>query len=215
MHNFTTKIFASLSAQAASLCVLTLVMAPVALAQRPDPSQVYVRSIIYAGSGCPAGTVASYVSPDSSTFDLMFDSFIAEAGPGVPLTESRKVCSINLDLTMPQGWSYSVHSAETRGFASLDAGTSAAQTNRYSFQGSTPSASFGSMMSGPLAQDFTFMDRLGMTRQVWSPCGASRSLNLRVEASVKASGGRRALLTVNELEGGYSLRYFLSFKRCN
>ena len=215
MHTLTTKILASVSAQAAALALLTLAMAPAALAQRPHPHQVYVRGITYGGSGCPAGTVAANVSFDASAFDLMFDSFVAEAGPGVPLSESRKVCTINLDLAVPQGWSYTVNSVQTRGFASLDAGTSATQMNRYYFQGSASTAPFRSTMYGPLARDYSFTDQLGLSNQVWSPCGASRSLNLAVEARVQASGGRRALLTVNEVDGGYSRRYFLAFKRCN
>lgn len=215
MHTFTTKILASLSAQAATFTLLAVAMAPAALAQRPDPRQVFVRAINYAGSGCPAGTVAANVSSDASAFDLLFDSFVAEAGPGVPLMESRKLCTINLDLSIPQGWSYAVSSVQTRGFANLESGTSATQMNRYYFQGSASTATFRSTMNGPLTRDYVFTDQLSASNQVWSPCGASRALNLAVEARVQAPSGRRALLTVNEVDGGYSRRYFLAFKRCN
>jgi len=190
-------------------------MAPAALAQRPDPHQVFVRNLTFAGSGCPAGTVAANVSADASAFSLLFDSFIAEAGPGVSMMESRKACTINLDLAVPQGWSYAVSSVETRGFASLDSGTTATQMNRYYFQGSTQTATFRSDLRGPLNRDYSVVDQLGLNSQVWSPCGASRSLNLTVEARVSATSGRRALLTVNTVDGGYSRRYFLAFRRCN
>jgi hypothetical protein len=34
----------------------------------PDPSQVYIQSITYGGTGCPQGTVGSFISSDSQTY---------------------------------------------------------------------------------------------------------------------------------------------------
>ena len=48
------------------------------------PDWVRVRSISYAGSGCPAGTVAQNIAPDRLAFTLLFDSYLAEAGPSIP-----------------------------------------------------------------------------------------------------------------------------------
>ena len=36
-------------------------------AASPDPSQVYLKGIAYGGTGCPQGTVGSYISPDRQT----------------------------------------------------------------------------------------------------------------------------------------------------
>jgi hypothetical protein len=33
----------------------------------PDPSQVSIRGITYAGSGCPANSVGQFLSTDAST----------------------------------------------------------------------------------------------------------------------------------------------------
>lgn len=211
MLSFSTKLIASLPVAAATLAVT---FAPAALAQRPDPRQVYVNSIAFAGSGCPAGTVAGSVSADAAAFNLVFDSFIAEAGPGVPFSESRKTCMINLDLHVPSGWSYAVSSVETRGYAALQGGTSATQTLRYYFAGSATSGALQGTITGPRDSGYVLRDQVGLASQVWSPCNVSRSLNINLAVRVQASGGRHGLVTVDEIDGGYSNHYFLSFRRC-
>jgi hypothetical protein len=55
--------------------ILTLVLATAAFAMpaniearvAPDPSQVYINNIVYGGSGCPQGSVGSYISGDRQT----------------------------------------------------------------------------------------------------------------------------------------------------
>ncbi|KAJ3345298.1 hypothetical protein HDU91_007394, partial [Kappamyces sp. JEL0680] len=78
----------------------------------PDPSTVYVNGITYGGSGCPAGSVATAFSADRTIFTMIYDSFIASSGTGVPVTESRKNCQVNVDMHYPQGWSYAIVSVD-------------------------------------------------------------------------------------------------------
>jgi len=33
----------------------------------PNPTQVYIKAISYGGTGCPQGTVGSFISTDKST----------------------------------------------------------------------------------------------------------------------------------------------------
>jgi hypothetical protein len=55
--------------------ILTLVLATAAFAMpannavraAPDPSQVTLNNIVYGGSGCPQGSVGSYISGDRQT----------------------------------------------------------------------------------------------------------------------------------------------------
>ena len=108
---------------ALGIAAVTVLAAPAVFAQAPDPSQVYIRNISYAGSGCPAGSTSQDISPDLKAFTLLFDQFVASAGPGIALPESRKNCQITVDLVYPQGWSYTVFSADYRGYASLTPGS--------------------------------------------------------------------------------------------
>ena len=102
-----------------------------AAAQGPKPSETYIAGLTYGGSGCPAGSVASAFSPDRKTFTMIFDSFVASSGTGVPITEGRKNCQINVDMRYPQGWSYSIVTVDYRGYASLPAGVTATQKSTY------------------------------------------------------------------------------------
>lgn len=105
-------------------------------AQVPDPPPwVTIRSVSWAGSGCPAGTVADNLSPDFTAFTLLFDSYVAELGPGLPLSLSRRNCQILIDLNFPQGWSYSVFDVDYRGFANVESGVSGVQQSVFYFQG--------------------------------------------------------------------------------
>ena len=42
-------------------------LAPTATAITPNPSQVYINSISYGGTGCPQGSVGSFLSADRQT----------------------------------------------------------------------------------------------------------------------------------------------------
>src|SRR5947208_7771357 len=72
----------------------------------PDPSKVWISGITTGGTGCPDGTVSQVFSDDRSTFTLIFDTYIASLGPGVPITESRKNCQLNINLHYPGGFQY-------------------------------------------------------------------------------------------------------------
>ena len=55
---------------ALGLAALAYALPSVELVHRgdgPDPSQVYFESIVWNGSGCPAGSTGNYTSPDGQT----------------------------------------------------------------------------------------------------------------------------------------------------
>lgn len=70
-----------------------------------------------------------------TSFTLIFDKYVAQIGPGVATTESRKFCQVNLQLHYPQGFQYSILKTIYRGFAQLDAGVTGSQEATYYFSG--------------------------------------------------------------------------------
>jgi len=50
----------------ASVATATAIPAAQAAAA-PDPSQVYLKGIAYGGTGCPQGTVGTFISADRQT----------------------------------------------------------------------------------------------------------------------------------------------------
>jgi hypothetical protein len=183
-------------------------------AEAPDPNQVHIQSIAYAGSGCPAGTVSESVAPDAKAFTLLFDSYVAEAGPGVSLAAGRKNCQIAVDLRFPQGWSYTIFDVDYRGYVQLDRGATGLQKSSYYFQGQSLGPSLQSTFTGPVDKDYHFRDSLGVDAVVYSPCGMSRALNLNTQVRVTARGGSRALMTTDSIDGQLSHVYGIRWKRC-
>lgn len=181
-----------------------------------NPEYVRVRSITYAGTGCPAGTVMQNISPDYQAFTLEFDSFNAESGPGLSLSRSRKNCSIVLSLDHPAGWSYTVDTVDYRGYVSLDSNVQATQKSSYYFQGQSATASLQTSFTGPISRDYQVRDVLGLNAQVWSPCGASRALILNAQVRTDNSRSRngRGLLTIDSIFAYSTYRYGIRWRRC-
>jgi hypothetical protein len=199
----------------ALLALMALAVGGNALALGPDPTKVKIAGISYAGSGCPAGSVSEMLSPDREAFTLLFDSYIAEAGPGISLANGRKNCQVAVDLRFPQGWSYTIFDVDYRGFAQLDPGTVGTQKTTYYFQGSSQSVSLQSNYTGPKNADYHIRDSLGLDAVVWSPCGATRAVNMNTQVRVTASGSRRALMTIDSIDGQLKHRYGIRWRRCS
>jgi hypothetical protein len=180
------------------------------------PDYVRVRSISYAGSGCRAGTVAENVSPDLQAFTLLFDSYIASAGPGISPLEKRKNCTLNIDLDFPQGWSFTIFTVDYRGYVSLERGVNGLQTSKYYFQGQPATGTLSTPIAGPVDRDYQIRDTLGLSAEVWSPCGAQRALNINTDVRVDNTRNRRAtgLMTVDSIDGQLKLIYGIKWRRC-
>lgn len=180
------------------------------------PEYVRVRSLSYAGTGCPAGTVASNVSPDNQALTLLFDSYFAEVGPGLPLSAGRKNCQVVVSLDFPPGWSYTLATVDYRGFLSLDAGVTATQSSSYYFQGGFGTGTLSTTVAGPVARDYQIRDVLGLSAQVWSPCGANRALNINTQVRADNSRNRngRGLITKDSIDLTLKQIYGITWRRC-
>jgi hypothetical protein len=182
----------------------------------PDPTQVYIQRIDYAGTGCPAGSVSGNIALDAKAFTLLFDNFVADAGPHIPLTEARKNCQLNIQLHVPQGWSYAIATVDYRGYMLLDPSVTATQRSTYYYAGSLQQASAQSTWAGPQDQDYVVRDTLGLASLVWSPCGAQRNLNINAEVRVnnRITPGSSGMLTVDSIDGKVEQIYGFLWRRC-
>jgi len=183
---------------------------------KPDPSQVYVQSITYGGSGCPQGSVATSISDDAQTFTLIFDQFIASVGPKVPLTESRKNCQLNINLHIPSGWQYSIATADYRGFVQLDPKLVATQKSIYYFQGEVAQVSAGTDFTGPANKDYLVHDEIPFESTVWSPCGVIRPINantqIRIDTTKNPNGSGQ--MTTDSIDGKVTHKLGFTWMKC-
>jgi Domain of unknown function (DUF4360) len=96
--------------------------APAARQTGPNPNDVYIQAFTYAGSGCPVGSVANAIDATKTVLILLYDSYVAQIGPGTLTTDYRKNCQINLELQYPSGWQFSLSSVDYRGLVDLGSG---------------------------------------------------------------------------------------------
>lgn len=182
----------------------------------PDTSKVYVESMTYGGSGAPQGSVGNSFSNDRTSITLIFDHFVVSSGPGVPNTEGRKNAQLNLNLRVPNGWTYSIASVDFRGYVQLPAGVTAEIKATSYFQGEVTQSSAGASLRGPVDKDYLVRDTVPQASQVWMPCGrvVPLNLNLNVQARLLGPASASAQLTTDRIDGKVKMILGLQWRRC-
>ena len=181
-----------------------------------DLTKVYIEGITYAGSGCKAGSVAVSNSKDFTVFTLRFDSYVTSIGPGTQFTDRRKNCNLNVKLHYPKGYQYTLYQADYTGTANLEKGVSATQESQYWFARETPRATLRAKWSGPFSDNYNFRDTLVHDAWVWSPCGASTTLNINTQLNLDNTGYPQAsgYIAPNGIDPNVKTLYGISWRKC-
>jgi hypothetical protein len=56
------------------------------------------------GSGCPDGRASIQLDASGTIFDVAFDQYTVQTGPGFDLSEARKNCRLSFNLEFPTGY---------------------------------------------------------------------------------------------------------------
>lgn len=196
--------------------VLTSVMLLGSVAIANGPDTVTLGNPAVAGSGCPAGSVDSVLSPDKTSLSILFDEFIAEAEAG---DRDRKNCDVAIPVKVPQGFSVSVIDMDYRGYAYLPRGAESLFTTEYFFAG-TRGPSMSERFRGPMDDEYLVNNKLIATASSWSPCGQSVILRSKASVNLNNRRGREdAEMTVDSIDASvdtrFAIKYYLSWKKCN
>lgn len=199
--------------------LLSLLMTSyVAIAQTaPNPNQVSIQRITYAGKGCRQGTVSGNIAFDARAFTLTFNDFIAELGPNVPRGANSTHCTVTVDIRIPQGWSYTLFNADFRGYVALDAGARADLRTSYYFQANrNQTVRFNQQFRGYTEENFFKRDTVGIEDTVWSTCGRNRALNIEttVDLSNQGSQQRQGLFAIDSIDGSFTQVFGIRWMRC-
>jgi hypothetical protein len=184
----------------------------------PNPSGAYFANVTANGTGCPAGTWDAGISDDGKAFTVTFSGYETTVTPGQAF--AIKDCTLSIDLRTPEGFSFSVSSFHYQGYATLDQpGMSAKQTAKYYFQGNpVPAKELRSDMAGPYDDSYVFSDDVGVADLVWSPCGASRTLEAQTRLVLQNNTAKTGsgYLNTSSVDGEVKtvLRFNLSWKKC-
>ncbi|RPA95174.1 hypothetical protein L873DRAFT_1813371 [Choiromyces venosus 120613-1] len=177
-----------------------------------DPAQVYLEGITYAGTGCKVGSGAITKTQDSRIVTLEFNSFVASIGPGVAFDERRKNCNLNINLHYPGGYQYTLYQIDYTGSANLDVGVTAKLQSIYWFAGFlNQRATLQTTLKGKYVNSYAIHDILPPDAWVWSPCGASTTLNIDTEVSL-ANDPTTASGTV--IDSRFRVIYGVRWRRC-
>jgi hypothetical protein len=165
----------------------------------PPPNEVYVQSVTYGGSGCPQGSVSSTFSNDRTYFSLTFDQYIASSGTGVPVTESRKNCQVNINLRVPYGWTFDLSKHSSDGFVQLPKRVSAEAKTVFYFQGEAFQTASRTLWKGPVNKNYESDNLLSSTLYSPRPCGQIVPINLNNQVRLMNFTGQAAQITVTSL----------------
>ena len=191
---------------------------PTKMEESPPPAdRIVVEVVTVNGSGCPAGTAKVTVSPDNTAFHVTYSRYRAEAGPAADPTDFRKNCQLNLQIHVPQGFTYAIARADYHGFIHLERGATALQRANYYFQGSSETAHVDHPFAGPLHRSWHATDITDVAALVFAPCGVFRNLNVNTELRVNAgSADPRSsnFMTMDSTHGSVRTTYHFHWRRC-
>ena len=187
---------------------------------KPDPGQVTITGVNYAGSGCKAETAHISNSPDWATFTILFDEYRPTIGPGIMLLDSRKNCNLNFQVHCPPGYQYTIYKTDYTGSAYLDSGVTVKQMSSYWFAGfPNDKPTFQSTFYGPFYDRYNFTDTLQNT--LYSPCGASTTLNIIAQIAMTSSNPKAQALfnptsiLNTEVDSKNQHTYYVNWRRCS
>jgi hypothetical protein len=204
----------AITSMAASLLIAPTA-APAAV-EAPPPSGITFSVVTVNGSGCPAGSARVYTSPDGTAFTVAYSDFVAEDGGSSGNTDFRKNCQINLQVNIPQGFTYAIAEAEYRGHAKLYSGATAEQNAYYYFTGQSPTTETNYSISGPYNGRWRNADRAEVAELVYSPCGQQTNFNINADLRVRAGSaeGAKNWISMDKAHGDVETIYHLSWKNC-
>jgi len=188
-----------------------LALASTASAQ--PPQSVQIQSVQYRGPACPPDSATVDLIDGNTSFLVTYNNFQAQAGPGIPLTESSKFCNLVIDVQFPEDYQFAVSSISYRGNARLDADVLARFRARYNFPGER-SVSSDVRMGGMerVLQDFEVGGEF--EELAWSPCTGRATLITTGTAQILAEPDAQGLVTAESTDGKWKMELKCQWRRC-
>ncbi len=146
--------------------------------ERASPPSLRIKQAVYNGSGCPRGSSDLNYTAGRRGLTLAIEGFDVAYGSGVPLSRSRRNCSLTVELDSASGWQYASRGVRAWGGIDLDPGLVATVTVDASFAGDPRTGVFSQSFSGPIDQSLFISHAPTTSQEVWSPCTLSRALTL-------------------------------------
>ncbi|GAA2902595.1 hypothetical protein Acy02nite_30520 [Actinoplanes cyaneus] len=174
---------------------------------------ITVEVIASSGSGCAPGTASVVSNGDNTGFRVKYRDFLAEAGGSAGVVDRRKNCQLGVLVTIPDGWTIAIASANYRGKAGLLSGANALQRTSYYWQGSSATERKDATFAGPLYGLWTTWDVAPVL--TYAACGSQSVLNINTELRVDpgtSTGTSR--MSMSTTEGDVDTLFNFSLGSC-
>ncbi|KAK0627898.1 hypothetical protein B0T14DRAFT_398666, partial [Immersiella caudata] len=146
--------------------------------------EIHLAGVIFAGSGCPAGSMNLTTASDPEGITMNYTTFTAMTGKSISVTEYRKNCQLNIKLQYSSGWQVTLAETEYRGDASIPEGVVGTAKSIYYFSGSADQAcsmDYTTDIKGPYEGEILKKDQIDMASAVWSRCGPEALFNINTQ----------------------------------
>lgn len=205
---------------------------------KPAPAKVILRSPVYSGSGCPAGSAGVAMSTDNRAVSIVFDQFTTEAGAGANKQTTEKNCRIVIPIEAPQGFRMAIAQMDYRGFKSLPVKARAKlvaihHIRHQLLKALGPKVKSAQVFEGPNTEDFYMsavlenkpiinLQGLPILDPALNPilktCGGIYNLEIDVSIAVMTNPtGEQAMITLDSIDGQLqdgSVSYHLQWEQC-
>jgi hypothetical protein len=174
---------------------------------------ITVEVIAANGSGCAPGTASVVGNGDDTGFRVRYRDFVAEAGGSAGVVDRRKNCQLGVLVTIPDGWTVAIASANYRGKAALRSGATAMQRTSYYWQGSSATERKDATFTGPLNGLWTTWDVAPV--MTYAECGSQSVLNVNTELRIDAAASTStSTMSMSSAEGDVDTLFNYSLAHC-
>ena len=182
----------------------------------PPSGRITLDVVTVNGSGCPAGSANVAMLGDNTGFRITYANFVAQDGGSARPTDLRKNCQLNLEVHIPQGFTYAIARADYRGRAHLAYGATGLQRTNYYFQGSSDNNYVDHRFAGPLDGGWRTADVTDVNALVYEPCGAVSNLNINTELRVDAGSSPNVVssMSMSASDGSVDTIVQFHWKQC-
>jgi hypothetical protein len=147
-------------------------------------------------------------------FEVIFDAFQVQKGPGVSVRSLRKDCTIAADLFIPNGYRFTLTQVHYEGYANIPRSSTGILKTEYFFPFFSNRVGTSKVLTGPFIGDYSKEDTLGLLSTVWSPCGATIPLNMKSTLELRGPLADPALMTVDLATGKLTQVWAIQWATC-
>ncbi len=185
---------------------------------------------MFAGNGCPDGTMRVAFAPDNLSFSILFDNFVTELQPASNAKMARMSCNLIVPIQLPEGMQMQITRVDYRGFVELPAGTRATLNSSLSYGGEGNRLRFNFNFNGPTSDNYVVSSDVLTSNSTQSrddgnenhgdseglPCGGAISLKIQNQLSLATqTSGVAAMATIDSIDGAAHAVYFVNWKKCS